>query len=139
MSDPYAPPPVSPSEGRPSGISAEEAEEYFTKLEVEMEADKHDRMARYVPPVLQNAFLEKYPPPPAYTPAPVDDNDIRQAASKRGEPAPNEPKEYVNLMGEPFDPKVLPPEKAAATPPAPSEPVPAPSEPVPAPSEPASV
>lgn len=131
MADPSAPP-VSPSEGTPTGPSPEETDAYLAKLEAEAEAEKHARMARYVPPSMQEAFLAKNPAPAAYTTLPVDAEDIRQAAGKRGEPAPNEPKEYVNALGEPVDPTKLPePVAASAAPPAAPSDAPQPDHPQP--------
>jgi hypothetical protein len=97
MSDSYAAPPVSPSEGTPTQPSVQVTNDYFEKLEVDAEEEKYRYMAAQVPPIMQDEFLAMYPPIVAKTPAPKDMEDIRQSRPKRGDPAPNEPKEYLEI------------------------------------------
>jgi hypothetical protein len=108
--------PVSPSAGTPTKPPPEQIEEYITKVEAQTATEAHAKMSAQIPPVMQPEFLAKYPPPPAIAYPPVDAEDVRQAESKRGTPAPNEPPSYVDAQGNPVDPKTLPPEAPPATP-----------------------
>ena len=100
--------PVSPSEGKPSKPSTEATDAYIAQVEAETATDAHAKMSAQIPPVMQEQFLEKYPPPPAIAYPPVDEEDVRQSESKRGTPAPNEPPSYIDQQGNPIDPKTLP-------------------------------
>lgn len=97
MSDSYTAPPVSPSEGTPTQPSVQATNDYFEKLEVDAEEEKYRYMASQVPPIMQDEFLMRYPSIIAKTPAPKDMEDVRQSRPKRGDPAPNEPREYLEI------------------------------------------
>lgn len=109
MTDPSnTAPPVAPSEARPTKPPQEQIDEFLTGLEARAKDEMWHKMAAQVPPVMYEDFIAKFPAPAAVTVPPVDENDIRQAESKRGEAAPGEPTEYVDATGKTIDPKVLP-------------------------------
>lgn len=94
--------PVSPAEGSPTYPGQEASDEFLEQLAIEGEDEKYRFMAARVPPVMAEDFFAKNPAPATKTPAPKDMEDVRQAKAKRGDPAPNEPKEYIEQGPDPY-------------------------------------